>query len=97
MSKKPYFRGPFEKQHRKRTQPLLQSTSQHLYHIHCSLQSKLRSEKSPFLICQILGLLANTLAADEKYPVLNRENLTIPNQMQLSQKQKTCSHFLMHF
>ena len=31
------------------------------------------------------------MAADEKYPVLNRDNLTIPIQMQLSQKQKTFS------
>ena len=31
------------------------------------------------------------MAADEKYPVLNRDNLTIPIQMQLSQKQKTIS------
>ena len=45
------------------------------------------------MTCQILGLLVNTLAADEKYPVLNRDNLTIPVQMQLSQKEKTFSQF----
>ena len=45
-------------------------------------------EKSLLLTCQILGLLVNTLAADEKNPVLNRDNLTIPIQMQLSQKEK---------
>ena len=28
------------------------------------------------------------MASDDKYPVLNRENLTIPIQMRLSQKQK---------
>ena len=39
----------------------------------------------------------NTLATDEKYPVLNRENLTIPIQMQLSQKQKTFSEFFYEF
>ena len=38
-------------------------------------------KKSPFLIFQILGLLVNTLAADEMYPLLMRENLTIPIQM----------------
>ena len=38
-----------------------------------------------------MGLLVNTLAADEKYPVLNRNNLTILIQMQLSQKQKDFS------
>ena len=31
------------------------------------------------------------MAADEKYPVLNRDNLTIPIQMQLSLRQETLS------
>ena len=42
---------------------------------------------------KILGLLVNALTADEKYPVLNRDNLTIPIQMQLSEKQKTFDQF----
>ena len=42
---------------------------------------------------QILGLLVNTLAADDRYPVVNKENLTIPIQMQLSQTQNTFSKF----
>ena len=88
MSKKSCFRGPFDKQHGKRAQALLKSASQHLYHIHRSLPRKLSWKKSLLLTCQILGLLVNTLATDEKYPVPNRENLTIPIQMQLSQKQK---------
>ena len=37
---------------------------------------------------QFSGLLVNTLAAEEKYLVLHNDNLTIPIQMQLSQKQK---------
>ena len=45
----------------------------------------------------MLGLLLDTLAADEKYPVLNRDNLTIPIQMQLSEKQKTISQFSAAF
>ena len=52
---------------------------------------------SLFLTCQILGLLVNTLAADEKYPLLKRDNLTIPIQMQLSQKQKIFSKFFAPF
>ena len=44
-----------------------------------------------------MGLLDNTLGNDENYPVLNRENLTIPIQMQLSQKQKTISDFFAKF
>ena len=62
---------------------------------HC--QNQLSWKKSLLLTCKILGLLVNTLATDEKYPVLNRENLTIPIQMQLSQKQKTFSEFFAAF
>ena len=45
----------------------------------------------------MLGLLVNTLAADEKYLVLNRINLTISIQMQLSQKENAFSQFLDQF
>ena len=54
-------------------------------------------KKSLLLTWKILQLLVNTLAANEKYPVLNRDNLTIPIKMQLSQKQKTSSQFLAAF
>ena len=97
MSKKSRFRGCFDKQYGKRAQALLKSASQHLYHIHWSLPSQLSWKKSLFLTCQILGLLVNTLAADEKYPVLNRDNLTIPIRMQLFNQQKTFSEFLAAF
>ena len=97
MSKKSCFRGPFDKQHGKRAQALLKSASQHLYHIHRSLPRKLSWKKSLLLTCQILGLLVNTLAADEKYLVLHRDNLTIPVQMQLSEKQKTLAQFFAPF
>ena len=50
-----------------------------------------------FLTGQIVGLLVNTFPADENYTVLNRDNLTIPIQMQLSQKQKTFSQFFAAF
>ena len=97
ISKNLRLREPFNKQHAKWAEAVLKSASQHLYHIHWSLPSQLSWKKSLFLTCQILGLLVNTLAADEKYPVLNRDNLTIPIQMQLSQKQKTFSQFLGAF
>ena len=61
------------------------------------MPSQLSWKKSLLFTCQILVLLVNTLAANEKYPVLNRDNLTIPIQMQLSQKQKTFSQFLVVF
>ena len=97
MSKKSRFRGCFDKQYGKRAQALLKSASQHLYHIHRSLPRKLSWKKSLLLTCKILGLLVNTLAADEMYPVLHRDNLTIPIQKQLSQKQKTFSQFFVAF
>ena len=50
-----------------------------------------------FLTGQMVGLLLNTLPADKEYPVLNRDNLTIPIQKQLSQKQKTFSEFFSAF
>ena len=33
---------------------------------------------------EILGVFVNTLSADDKYPVLDCENLKFPIQMQLS-------------
>ena len=97
MSKKSCFRRPFDKQHRKRVKPLLNSASKHLYHIHWSLPSQMSWKNSLFLIFQVLGLLVKTLAADEKSPVLTRDNLTIPIEMQFSRKQKIFSHFFAAF
>ena len=89
MSKKSCFRRPFDKQHGKRAKALLKSASQQLYHIHQHFPMKLSRKESLLLRSKILGLLVNTLATDEKYPVLNRENLTIPIQMQIPKK-KNC-------
>ena len=50
-------------------------------------------KKSLLVIFKILGLFVNTLTADDKDSLLNRDNLTQPIQMQLSQKQKTFSQF----
>ena len=97
MSKKSCFRGTFGNQHGKLAEVLFKSASQHLYHFQWSLPSQLSWKKNLLLTWKILGLLVNTLAADEKYPVLNRDNLTIPIQMQLSQKQKKFSDFFAPF
>ena len=37
------------------------------------------------------------MTAHNKYSLLNRDNLTEPIQMKLSQKQKTCSQFFSPF
>ena len=97
MSEKFSFRGCFDKQYGKHAQTQLNSASQHLYHVYWSLARKFCSKKSLLLTCQILGLLVNTLATDEKYPVLNRDNLTIPIEMQLSEKEKSFSQFFPRF
>ena len=80
------FRLPFDKQHGKRSQALIKSASQRLFHIDRPLPRQLIGKKFLLLTCKILGLLFNTLGADGKYPVLNRDNLTILIQKQLSQK-----------
>ena len=41
------------------------------------------------MIYKILRLFVNALTGDDKHYLLNRDNLTQPIQMQLSQKQKT--------
>ena len=45
------------------------------------------------MIHEILRLFLNTLTVNDKHYLLNRENLTQPVNMQLSQKQKTFSGF----
>ena len=97
MSKKSRFRWCFDKQYGKRAQALFKSASQHLYNIYWSSSSKLSWKKSLLLTCQILAVLVNTLAADGKYPLLDRENLMMPIQMQLSRNQKTFSQFFAAF
>ena len=49
------------------------------------------------MIHKILGLFLNTLTVDDKHYMLNRDNLTQPIQIQLSQKQKTFSQFFFAF
>ena len=54
-------------------------------------------KKSVLVICKILGLFVNTMTADGKHSLLNRDNLTQPIQMQLCQKRKTFSQFFSAF
>ena len=54
---------------------------------------KLRWKNSLLVIYKIPRLFVNTLTADDKHYLLNRDNLTQPTQMQLYQKQKTFSEF----
>ena len=54
-------------------------------------------KKSLLVTGKFLRLFVNTLPADEKYYLLNRDNLAQPIQMQLSQKQNTFSQFPFAF
>ena len=48
-------------------------------------------------ICRILRLFFNTLTADGKYFLLNKDNLTQQIHRQLSQKQKAFSEIVLAF
>ena len=62
------------------------------------ISSRRLSWYSCFLLTrQILRLLLNTMAANEKYPLLKRDNLAIPIDMQLREKHKTFSQFFTAF
>ena len=45
----------------------------------------------------MVRLICKALTADDKHYLLNRDNLTQPIQMQLSQKPKTFSEFFFAF
>ena len=49
------------------------------------------------MIHKILGVFVNTLTVNDKHYMLNRDNLTEPIQIQLSQKQKTFSQLFFAF
>ena len=49
------------------------------------------------MLCKILGQFVKTLTANDKYSLLNRENLTQPIQILVSQKQKSFSEFFSPF
>ena len=97
MSKKSVFKGSFAKQHGKRAQTSLKFRWQHFYHIYWSMWRQLTFKKSLLVTWKITRLFANTMSADGKYSLLNRDNLTQPIKMQLSRKQKSFSHFFSTF
>ena len=97
MSEKSSFRGPFNKQHGKRAQTLLQSWPRHLYHIYWSLWKKFNWKKSILVLCKILRLFVNTLIPDDKSSLVNRDNFSQPIQILLIQKQNTFSQFFSAF
>ena len=97
MSIKSRFKGSFKKQHGKCAQTLLKFAWQNLYHIYWSLWRQLTFKKSLLVISKISRQFPNTLIADGKYSLLNRDNLTEPIQMQVSGKQRNFSEFFCTF
>ena len=49
------------------------------------------------MLCKILGQFVKTLTPNDKYSLLNRDNLTQPIQILVSQKQKSFSEFFSPF
>ena len=70
---------------------------QHCYQLFKLLSQRLIWEVSLLVICEFLGLFVNTLTADDKYSLRNRQNLRQPIQMQLSKKQNFFSQFSAAF
>ena len=52
---------------------------------------------SPLVIDEILGVFVNTLTAEGKYRVQDWENLSLPIQMQLTEKRETFFQFFVPF
>ena len=52
---------------------------------------------SPLVLGEIVGVFLNTLTDDGMYPVQGCENLQLPIQMQLSDKQNNFSQFFVPF
>ena len=97
MPEKSCFRVSVEKQHGKCTKTLLKFQGQLVYHIYWSLGRQLSYKKFLFVIWKISRLFPNTLSADGKYSLLDRDNLTQRIRIQLSQKQKAFSQFFASF
>ena len=97
VSKKSRFNGSFGNKHGKRAKTLVKFSWHYLYQIYWSLWRELTCKKSVLVTCKISRLFHNTLSADSKCSLLNRDNLTKPIQLQLYRKQKTFSDFFAAF
>ena len=83
--------------HGKCAQTLLKCQGQRSYHIYWSVLTHGSSKKNLLVICKISRPFINTLIADGKYSLFNRDNLMEPIQMQLSRKQQSFSDFFAAF
>ena len=97
ISRKSRLRSPFKKRSGKRSQTLFKCERQHFHHIYWSLWIELTWKKSLLLTCKILALFVKTLTADDKYSLLNRDDLMQPIQMQLSKEKNSFSQCFSTF
>ena len=97
MSKSFCFRTLFLSQRVNGSQTLLKSARYCFYLIVKGILDKLSWKKLVLVRSEILGLFVETLAVDDKYSYANKENFLRQIQMQLSQKPKTFSDFLIAF
>ena len=97
MSKKRHLTVPFNKQHGEQAQILFKSERRYFYHIYRSLRRQLSLKKSLLVIWKILRLFVKIFTANDKYSLLNRDNLMQLIQMQLSQKSKSFLNFFFNF
>ena len=74
MSKRRYFRTPFDSQHVKGSKRHMKSAYQQFYHIFSSLWRKVSFKMFLLVTSEIFGLFVNTLTADDLYFLCNSEN-----------------------
>ena len=70
-------------------QKLLKSAEKYFYSTFSSCAAKLSKKKIFLVRSEILGLLVNMLTANYEYSSSNRENVPLPIQLLLSEKQKS--------
>ena len=97
LCKKHHFETRFDTQHDKVSQIPAKSPWESFYHVFSSFWEKLIWNISPVLLGEILGMFLNTLSADGEYLIEDWENLSLPVQMQLSEKRKSFSQFFLRF
>ena len=97
ICKKSRFTLTFQKEHGKRVSTMFKFERQNLHHIYWSTRRQFSCKMSLLVICQSLRLFFTTMSAVDKCSLANRDNLTKPINMQLSQKLKTFSWFFNVF
>ena len=82
-SKNCRFKTSFTSQHVKGSQTLEKSPWEHFYQIFAALWGEMIWKLAALLKLKIIGVFFNILTADDKYPLLDCENLRFPILMRL--------------